>query len=318
MTAKGPAAPPGRALITGAAGFVGTALREFLRGQGWETVCTDLRTPDGDDWCACDIGDRHQAIRMMDWAGPVTHVFHLAAVTFVPTAGRDAARTFQINLLGSCHVAACLGEASSQARLVYIGSSEVYGPPQSLPLTEEHPLNPANPYAISKAAADRYCAFLHNSEKMDVVIMRPFNHSGAGQSDHFVLSSFAHQVAQIEAGRFEPVLRVGNLAAKRDFLHVNDVVRAYELAALKGESGEAYNVCSGRAVAIGEAVDKLLAMSSADIRIETDSKRMRAVDVPEARGSHDKLTARTGWEPLTSFDGLLRDLLEYWRGEERA
>ena len=306
-----------RALITGAGGFAGNALDAHLRASGWETLRCDLRAPEGiDGWLACDVSRADEADRLLAWAGPVTHVFHLAAVTFVPDSAHDPARTFEVNLLGTIHLTSAVRRHAPAARFVNVASSEVYGHPQFLPMTEEHPLNPANPYAISKAAADLYCACLHHAGELDVIRLRPFNHSGPGQSDRFVLSSFARQIARIEAGRLEPVLRVGNLDAARDFLHVKDVVRAYELAASRGVSGEAYNICSGAAVSVREALDRLLLLSKADIRIETDPNRVRPVDVLDSRGSHAKLTAQTGWQPQVPFDDLLTELLQYWRDRE--
>lgn len=305
----------GRALITGAAGFVGRFLREHLSAQGWSVVCADVRTPDEKGWIKCDIANRADVENLVDKAGPITHVFHLAAVTFVPDTHRNPDKAFEVNILGTVHLAAALRKYAPDARLVNVSSAEIYGRPQFLPLTEKHPVEPANPYAISKAAGDHYCAYCHHAEGLDVVRMRPFNHSGPGQSDQFVLPSFAHQIAKIETGKREPILRVGNLDAARDFLHVNDVVRAYELAALEGASGEAYNVCSGFAVVIREALEKLLNLSAVDIRVETDPERVRPVDVPEYRGSHDKLTAATGWRPEIPFEKLLADLLEYWRAD---
>jgi GDP-4-dehydro-6-deoxy-D-mannose reductase len=307
----------GSALITGAAGFAGRVLAAHLTQQGWSVRQSDVTLPEGADpagWRACDIADPDSVNTLTAWAAPVSHVFHLAAVTFVPETIQRPARAFEINLNGTVHLAAAMRKRLPQARLIFVSSSEVYGPPQYLPVDEHHPFNPINPYAIAKAAADRFCAFYHASEGLDVVRLRPSNHSGPGQAAHFVLSSFARQIARIEAGIEEPVLRVGNLEAARDFLHVSDVVRAYELAARKGRPGTAYNICSGTAVRIQDALNQLLAMAKTDIRIAPDPERMRPADVPEIRGSAARLSADTGWRPEKSFADLLRDVLDYWRG----
>jgi len=148
--------------------------------------------------------------------------------------------------------------------------------------------------------------------------MRPFNHSGPGQSSQFVLSSFARQIAEIEAGIRAPLLKVGNLESARDFLHVRDVVRAYGQAALQGRAGEAYNICSGKTWRIQQALDTLLQLSTCEIAVQQDPERMRPVDVPEVCGSHIKLTEHTGWAPDTSFRELLEELLEAWRAALRA
>jgi GDP-4-dehydro-6-deoxy-D-mannose reductase len=186
-----------------------------------------------------------------------------------------------------------------------------------LPLTEDHPLRPTNPYAISKAAADHYCSYLAKTG-FNVVCARPFNHTGPGQSDLFVLSSFARQIARIELGKNPPVLRVGNIQTSRDFSHVSDVVRAYELLALNGKTGEAYNISSGRPTVVRDALDELLNLSSTTITVEQDPERMRPVDVPISYGSHEKLTADVGWRPEIKFETLLKELLDYWRERENA
>lgn len=300
-----------RALITGASGFVGTLFCQYLEQREWEVVRGgDLH---GENTIHCDMSDAAQVRAMLETAGPLSHVFHLAAMTFVPDANASPAKAMQVNLIGTIHLVEAMRACVPGARLVFIGSAEAYGPPQFLPMEETHPLAPQNPYAISKAAADQYCGFLAKSRQLDVVRMRPFNHSGPGQGDQFVLSSFARQVAEIEAGHSEPVIRVGDLTAARDFSHVQDVLRAYELAALKGRSGEAYNVCSGQARPIQAALDRLLAISSVRVDIVQDPARMRPVDVPRVEGSYQKLEADTGWRPQISFETLLQDLLISWR-----
>jgi GDP-4-dehydro-6-deoxy-D-mannose reductase len=300
-----------RALITGAAGFVGKVLSGYLKQSAWEVVGTDCAA--SEDIIACDVGDRDSVEAMLDAVGEVTHVFHLAAMTFVPEAMRHPSTVMTVNLLGTINLMTALHARLPGARVVFVGSAECYGRPLSLPMDEGHSLQPENPYAISKAAADQYCAFLSRSTDMDIVRMRPFNHSGPGQSDHFVLSSFARQIAEIEAGRTSPQIHVGNLNAARDFMHVNDVVRAYGLVAEQGSAGEAYNICSGKSCTIQEALATLLGFSDRDIEVVTDPERMRPVDVPEVVGSHDKLSADTGWVPEIGFETLLKDLLGYWR-----
>ena len=251
-----------RALVTGANGFVGRVLCRHLADQGWEVRGCDLNAADEQpDYKTCDVAEAGQIEAVLDWAGPITHVFHLAARTFVPDSMDDPCGVVETNLQGTMRLLTLLHARGGGVRTVFIGSSEAYGPPQSVPITEDHPLCPNNPYAMTKAAADHFCAYAHQSMGMDIVRIRPFNHSGPGQSDRFVLSSFARQVAEVEAGLRGPVLEVGNLAARRDFSHVGDVVRAYERAAIDGASGEAYNVCSGRSYVIQEALDTLLGLS---------------------------------------------------------
>ncbi|MBI2431371.1 MAG: GDP-mannose 4,6-dehydratase [Candidatus Hydrogenedentes bacterium] len=297
--------------MTGASGFVGRILCAYLKERGWDVVGSGDLHQDG--LIHCDVTDPGQVRALIATAGKCTHVFHLAALTFVPQANERPGDAINANLMGTIHLTEALRTHGAQARLIYIGSADAYGPPQSLPIDENHPLNPQNPYAISKAAADHYCAFLSKSSGLEIIRMRPFNHSGPGQSDHFVLSSFARQIAAIECGQAPPVLRVGNLEAARDFLHVQDVVRAYELAALKGHPGEAYNVCSGKAHRIQDVLDAMLEMATVKIEVEPDPARLRPVDVPRVEGAYLKLESHTGWLPNITFDTLLRDLLIDWR-----
>ena len=300
-----------RALVTGAGGFVGTRLTRHLESQGWEVVRSGHPAVDG--ILPCDFQDDNAVRALIANSGPLTHVFHLAAMAFVPDAERDPVRAMDVNLNGTIRLCSALRDLASPPRLIFIGSSEIYGPPQALPMTEDHPISPANTYAISKAAADHYCAYLSRIRVLDIVRMRPFNHAGPGQADSYVLSSFARQIAEIEAGMRAPVLETGNLEAARDFLHVDDVLRAYEAAALHAPGGQAFNVCSGQAQRIQSALDQLLAMSSAAIEVRHDPARMRPSDVPEVYGSSAKLTEMTGWRPEITFETLLRDLLDYWR-----
>ncbi|MFP4500451.1 MAG: GDP-mannose 4,6-dehydratase [Candidatus Hydrogenedentota bacterium] len=302
-----------RALITGAEGFVGGHLTGHLRATGWDVVRASLAGEPGT--LRCDIRDVAQVSGLFAQAGPVTHVFHLAGVALEPEANASPNRAFQVNLEGTVNLLTQMQAVCPGARFINIGSAAAYGLPQHLPITEEHPLEPAAPYGISKAAADHYCAFMHHAFALDIVRMRPFNHSGPGQPAGFVLPGFAHQIAAIERGDAPPVVRVGNLAARRDFLHVRDVVRAYESAARDGASGAAYNVCSGNAVCIRDALDRLIAQAGTPVDVEEDPARMRPVDTPEVRGSHARLSADTGWEPATAFDTLLADLLDDARRE---
>lgn len=305
-----------RALITGASGFVGPVLRAHLEASGWETVCCGQAGEGG--LIGCDITDRAQIDALLDHAGNITHVFHLAAMTFVPAAHRDPTGAMTVNLLGTVQLTNALRDRGSTARFLNIGSAEAYGPPHSLPVTEDHPLNPGNPYAISKAAADHYCAYLSKTNALDIVRVRPFNHSGPGQTDQFVLSSFARQIAEIEAGHRPAEMHVGNLQPARDFLHVNDVVRAYEALALKGHTGTAYNVCSGSARRIEEVLNILMDLSTVRPVVLPDPGRMRPVDVPTMYGSYARLAQDTGWKPAYTLEALLAALLDHWRAQEAA
>lgn len=308
-----------RILVTGSEGFVGRYLVPFLEAQGHEVVGCDLVVPDGAvNRAAVDMNDGDSVTRVIREAGDVDAVFHLAARTFVPDAMADPLGVMDTNFQGTIRLIHTLKEHRPAARLLFVSSSEVYGPPQRLPVTEDHPLAPGNPYALSKTAADHYCAYASKALGLDIVRLRPFNHTGAGQSPAFVLSSFAQQVARMERGIDEPVLKVGNLEASRDFLHVNDVVRAYAFALDGCESGEAYNICSGEASPLQRAVDTLVSLAEIDVQVAVDPRRLRPVDVPEVRGSHQKFTDATTWQPEIPLRRMLKDLLEYWREQAAA
>jgi GDP-4-dehydro-6-deoxy-D-mannose reductase len=204
-----------------------------------------------------------------------------------------------------------------EATVVLVSSGQVYGSPASLPVTEETPLAPGNPYAVSKAACDLLGAQYAEAHGLRVVRMRPFNHAGPGQSDEYVLGSLAKQVAEAEAaGAAEVVLRTGDVSFKRDFTDVRDVVAAYVLACAV-EPG-AYNVCTGECVSVAELIDALAAEAGIPVRNEVDPARLRPSDAPETRGSHDRFTAATGWEPAIPIGDTVRDTLAWWRERQSA
>ncbi|MDZ4859767.1 MAG: GDP-mannose 4,6-dehydratase [Candidatus Hydrogenedentes bacterium] len=307
---------PRVALITGAQGFVGRVLSARLKEDGWlvrESVMPGQ--PEGPGSFACDITDLAQVRKLVGNSDGLTHVFHLAAVTFVPASSADPGGTFEVNVNGTINLVECTRALQPKARFLFIGSAAVYGTPRITPVLETHRFAPREPYAISKAAADCYCDYAARAYPIEILRMRPFNHSGAGQSDQFVLSNFARQIARIERGAQPPVLKVGNIDAGRDFLHVEDVVRAYAEAALRGKAGEAYNVCSGKAITIRAALDALLAKSPAKIEVVRESTRLRSSEVSTISGSYEKLQADTGWKPTLLFERVLDDLLAYWRGQ---
>lgn len=266
-----------------------------------------------------DLREPHAVRVLLDEVRPDS-IFHLAAQAAVPASYEDPWETLETNVRSQLNVLEAVRRAVRAVTVLVVGSSEEYGAPapDELPQTEASLLRPGTPYAVSKVAQDLMGLQYHLSYGMSVVRVRPFNHTGPGQSDRFVVPAFAAQIARIEAGHQEPVLRVGNLEALRDFSDVRDIVRAYHLALTQGEPGEVYNLASGRPRAIRELLDVLLRYSSAAIRVEPDPARTRPLDVLVAYGSAEKFRQRTGWEPRIPLDQTLQDTLDYWRAQVRA
>ena len=203
-----------------------------------------------------------------------------------------------------------------EATVALIGSGQMYGEPARLPVDESAPLVPGNPYAVSKAATDMLGRQYADAYDLRIVRLRPFNHAGPGQSDEYVLSSLAKQVAQAEvSGEAEAVLRTGDVSSARDFSDVRDVVRAYVLAL--GAEPAAYNVCSGRSASVAELIEALTREATVPIRHEVDPERLRAHDARDLRGSHDRLTEATGWRPEIELADTVRDTLAWWRARLR-
>ncbi|HET9095533.1 MAG TPA: GDP-mannose 4,6-dehydratase [Candidatus Baltobacteraceae bacterium] len=300
-----------RALVTGASGFVGRYLVERLRADETEVFAAG-GPHDGDSHFPIDLLDTDTLHAAFDLAQPAV-VFHLAAQAFVPRAIEAPAETYETNVIGTANVLAALrawrDRGKREVRLVFVSSAEVYGvqPPQAMPLLESCAPNPSNPYAASKAAAEVLVLGEVRSFGVDAVITRAFNHIGPGQSDRFVIPAFAAQLAAIARGG-EPVLHVGNLQPRRDFLDVRDVVDAYASLARDGKSGEIYNVCSGSAISVQEILGELIRIAHVPVEVREDPARMRPSDVPVLYGSNRKLRDSTGWSPRIALRQTLQDV----------
>jgi GDP-4-dehydro-6-deoxy-D-mannose reductase len=242
-------------------------------------------------------------------------IFHLAADSSVPASYADPWETLENNIRGQLNLLEAVRKSVQSSRVLVVGSNEEYGAPDpdGLPLTEESPLRPGNPYAVSKVAQDLLGLQYYLAHGLLVIRARPFNHTGPGQSPRFVVPAFARQIARIEAGLQEPEMRVGNLAAGRDFSDARDIVRGYYLAVVNGQAGEVYNLASGRSRPIRDVLDALLSLSEIPIAVTTDPDLYRPVDVPEVFGSADKLYRATGWALRIPFEQTLADTLAYWR-----
>ena len=308
-----------RALVIGGAGFVGGHLIRCLQEEwGWEVCATKLpgETLQDSRVKAFDLDLSHQAAisRLLEQTKPEA-VFHLAAQSSVALSWKQPELTVNVNVNGALHLLDAVRALSWKPRVLLIGSGEEYGRvlPGELPLTEESPLRPGNLYAATKAMQNMIGRIYAEAYQMDLLMVRAFNHIGPGQSPQFVVSDFCKQVSEIEQGLREPVLRVGNLEARRDFTDVRDVVRAYALLMQKGAPGETYNVGSGRAVSIRSLLDQIIALSGATIRVEADPAKFRPVDVPVIEAGTEKLRSCTGWQPQIPLAQTLRETLDGWR-----
>ena len=307
--------PDYRALITGILGFCGGHLRRHLAEQGY-AVCgidqradlTDQRVP----VYSADIRDT-AAIRDILLMARPTHIFHLAALT---TPQADWETLFDVNVRGTGHLLDAVRLADLDPVVLIAGSSAAYGyvAMDELPISELQPFRPTNVYAASKIAQEMLAYTYYARYRLKLIRARAFNLTGPGEGPGFAASAFAAQIAEIESGKREPVLRVGSLEAVRDFTDVRDAVHAYRLLAEQGEPGAVYNVCSERGTAIRYLLDRLLALSLvSDITVQRDPVRLQPADVPVQVGDATRLRQTTGWTPAIPLEQTLQDVLDSWR-----
>lgn len=312
-----------RLLVTGAGGFVGGHLVDFLHAEEPAVEIHGVVLPHGGvSWRAAsgarvleaDLNDPAAAAAVVEEVRP-DRIIHLAGQSSVHLSWLDPAGTMRTNVLGIVHLLDAVRSRGLRPPVLVVGSAEEYGPvrPEEMPIPEEAPLRPASPYAVSKVAQGALALLYGPAGGMRVVLTRTFHHTGPGRGEAFAESSFARQIAEIESGRRPPVMKVGNLEAVRDFADVRDVVRAYWMLLEKGEAGAAYNVCSGRGRPIRDLLDMLLAATSARVEVRVDPERLRPSDVPAQVGDPSRLRAATGWEPRIPLERTLADLLEDWR-----
>jgi GDP-4-dehydro-6-deoxy-D-mannose reductase len=301
-----------RALVTGGDGFVGRHLTEHLRSAGDQVTAIDRHGPHG-----VDIMDPRAVVSAFAEARPEV-VYHLAGWSDVASSWQDPLGALRLNAEGTLHVLeAC--RAAGVRRVLSVASADVYGMvgEADLPLTEDSPIRPTSPYGASKAAADALSLQAFLGHGLGVVRVRPFNHLGPGQAEHFVAPALAARIARAERDGTTDI-PVGNLTPRRDVTDVRDVVRAYRLLVEQGEPGDVYNVCSGRAIAIQELADRLVALSTADVVLRPDPALQRPVDLPVLLGSAAKLERATGWTPSIPIEQTLADLLDDLRARVRA
>ncbi len=305
-----------RVLITGATGFVGTYLTAHVAAAypDWSVTGTTRHRADADSGLVCCDLRNAAAVAMLVAEVRPEMIVHLAGQSNVPTSFADPEATLANNILGTLHLLEACRAHAAKARLLIVSSNEVYGPtpPEAQPLHEDRPLHPINPYAVSKAAQEMLALQYAHSYDLDVVVARPFNHIGPGQTDRFVVSAFARQVVEVERGERQSIL-VGNLDAARDFTDVRDVVRAYALLLEHGARGGIYNIGRGMAIQVSGVLDVLCRLAQVNVMIERDPTRLRPSDAPVMMGDTARLRQVTGWEPQISLAESLDGTLAWWR-----
>jgi GDP-4-dehydro-6-deoxy-D-mannose reductase len=313
------------AFITGIAGFAGSFLAEELLAAGFtvsgsiyddeptrniEAIKGQLRL------YPLDILDSGRCRTLLARLKP-DYIFHLAALASVGQSFEMERLTFRVNFDGTVNVLNAARSVKGLKNLLFIGSADVYGAfrPRNKTLNEEQPFDPVSPYGVSKAAGEQACRYYFHQHGVPITIARSFNHSGPRQVDSFVVPAFARQIAAIEAGLQKPVVRVGDLTARRDLSDVRDIVRGYHLAAVRGKPGEAYHFCSGKSVSMKRMLQLLLAQSHKEISLKVDPRRLRKSDIPVLRGSNRKATVQLGFKVRYSLKDMLTATLDYWRSE---
>lgn len=313
----------GPPLVTGATGFAGGHLLDQLleaepavaawshrggRGeaQGWREPAAAARVR----WSAVDLLDRAAVARAVATLRP-SAIYHCAGIAHVGASWSAPERSLRVNVLGTHHLLDALREARLDCPVLITGSALVYKPSME-PLREDAAIGPADPYGVSKLAQEMLAI---RAEHAPVFVVRPFNHAGPRQSAAFATSSFARQIAEIEAGLREPVLRVGNLETRRDITDVRDTVRAYRALVQRGRPGRPYNVCSGQAYRVRDLLDALVDLASESIDVAIDPGLLRPSDNPVIVGDRTRIGAETGWAPEIPIERTLADLLGYWRHE---
>lgn len=310
----------GATLVTGATGFAGSHLLDKLADHAplvaW--FRPDGQQPDPDrhiDWRPVDLLKPFQVAAAVEDAMPA-QIFHIAGAPQVASSFNSAVPHLQTNVLGTQHLLEAVRKSGRPCRILVVSSSQVYQMGDE-PIGEGAPLVPSTPYGLSKLAQDRLAERAWAEDGLDIVIARPFNHAGPRQAPAFAVSSFARQIARIEAGLEPPEMLVGNLDARRDMTDVRDVVDAYNLMMAAAPAGRPFNICSGRAWKIGDLLEELLHAARVAIKVKVDQSRLRPSDIAVVQGDASRIRSELGWKPRIPVEQMLSDTLEWWRGQLR-
>ena len=308
-----------KALITGMSGFVGHYLKAELEKQGYTVAGTCLpHEQQSQERCyySMDVLNSQQIEAVLSAYQP-DEIYHLAGQSSVALSWFKPALTMDINVNGTINLLTAVKNIVPNCKVLIIGSSDQYGPvkAEDCPVNENHPMHPVSPYGVSKVAQEKMAQVFVKAYGMHVIMVRPFNHIGAGQAKGFVVSDFASRIAELEKDRKKAVMKVGNLHSYRDFTDVEDVVRAYVLLMQKGIAGEIYNVGSGIALEVQWILDYLSLVSKIVIHVEVDENLYRPIDVPVVYCDNSKLVEATGWKPQKDIKKTLEEVLAYWRSK---
>lgn len=304
-----------RLLITGCDGFVGRHLTREAIARGWQvygtvlsgrSMTTEIETFPV-DLVSGDITTVIQRVKP-------DYLCHLAGFSSVALSWQEPAQTFQVNTIGTIRLLDAVRQVSPETKILSVGSAEEYGLVRSLePITEEYVLQPLSPYGASKAAVGFLAQQYARAYDLHICHVRPFNHIGIGQGKGFVTTDFASQLVAMEKGLIAPILKVGNLEAKRDFTNVRDIVQGYLQLLQLGQRGQVYNLASGKAVAVQEVLDLMLKRIGTTVKVQVDTERLRPSEVPVLAGNIDKIKQLTGWQPKIDLEESVEEVLADWR-----
>lgn len=300
-------------LLTGSEGFVGTHLIKALGEESYDIVatCYPSLLPKKGDYIPLDILDLEMSRELLKTHDPDI-ICHLAAVSSVLKSFRNPPATYHTNIVGTANLLEVAKSLNKEIRFIFVSTCEIYGGGEDL--TESADIVLKNPYATSKYAAELVCKD-YMSARLEIVVLRPFTHTGPGQVDDFVLPTIAKQIAEIEKGKRPPLIEYGNIEVKREFMHVQDIVGAYKLAIEKCHSGEVYNISSNRGYTLTEVLDIFKKLSREKFELKSESSRTRKIDIPVLIGDGTKFSTLTNWHANFKIEKTIEDLLNYWRAK---